>query len=89
VKLPISTASAGVWAVESPGDLRRVAAHPNVVDTFRRGRPVLVQQRAEGPIAMAQTVFEHGRLVAAHAACAAGTACAAARRPSAPSTCPS
>ena len=57
VKHPIGTASEGVRRVTTPGELQEAAA---------RG-PVLIQAAADGPLAMCQSVFDHGRLVAFHA----------------------
>ena len=57
VKEPIGTASGGVTRVDSPEELRAATA----------GRTVLVQQAADGPLAMCQSVFDHGSLVAFHA----------------------
>jgi hypothetical protein len=61
VKTPIGTASAGVRRIASERDLCRYAARLD-------GRqPVLVQQPAAGPLAMVQSVFARGELVAFHA----------------------
>ena len=57
VKYPIGTASAGIRRVTTPGELAEAAA-PG---------PVLIQAAADGPLAMCQAVFDHGRLVAFHA----------------------
>lgn len=57
VKEPIGTASGGVRRVDSPDDLRDAAAD----------RAVLVQEAVDGPLAMCQSVFDHGSLVAFHA----------------------
>ncbi len=57
VKDPIGTASSGVRRVANQGELRRAAA----------GRKVLVQAAVTGPLAMCQSVFDHGALVAFHA----------------------
>lgn len=56
LKEPIGTASGGVRRVESRDALRR-AARP----------PQLVQAAVAGPLAMCQSVFDHGALVAFHA----------------------
>lgn len=56
VKAPIGTASGGVRRVTSVEELRGVA----------EGRPVVVQAAADGPLAMAQAVFDQGTLVAFH-----------------------
>jgi hypothetical protein len=57
VKEPIGTASGGVRRVESPDEL----AHAS-----RSGR-ALIQAAVDGPLAMCQSVFDHGSLVAFHA----------------------
>jgi hypothetical protein len=57
VKYLIGTASAGVRRVTGPGELAEAAA----------SGPVLIQAAADGPLAMCQAVFDHGRLVAFHA----------------------
>jgi hypothetical protein len=58
VKQPIGTASGGVRRVTSASELR-AAAGP--------GNRVLVQAAVDGPLAMCQTVFRNGALVAFHA----------------------
>jgi predicted ATP-grasp superfamily ATP-dependent carboligase len=63
VKLPIGTASAGVQRVGSRDELRRLAADYQREGVFRDGG-VLVQQPVRGPLAMVQSVFAHGELVA-------------------------
>lgn len=67
VKLPVATGSRGVWFVDSSEELDQLADRPEVADTFARGWPVLVQQPVDGRFAMMATVFDRGRLVAAHA----------------------
>ncbi|MGE5132687.1 MAG: hypothetical protein ACM32E_07220 [Gemmatimonadota bacterium] len=57
VKHPIGTASAAVTRVTTPAGLQQAAACG----------PVLIQAAADGPLAMCQSVFDHGRLVAFHA----------------------
>jgi hypothetical protein len=66
VKLPIGTASAGVQRVGSRDELRRLAADYQRQGAFRDGG-VLVQQSVAGPLAMIQSVFAHGELIAFHA----------------------
>lgn len=66
VKLPISTGSKGVWFVDGPEALDRVAEHPLVSDAFARGWSVLVQRPVTGRFVMMQAVFDHGVLVAGH-----------------------
>ncbi len=57
VKQPIGTATTGVRKVERPADLADIEV----------GVGVLVQQVVDGPLAMVQSVFDRGRLVASHA----------------------
>ena len=57
VKDVVGTASVGVHRVESRAELELVAA----------GRKVLVQAAVDGPVAMCQSVFDAGSLVAFHA----------------------
>lgn len=57
VKDPIGTASGGVRRVTSWAELEEAA----------RGRTVLVQAAADGPLLMCQSIFDDGRLVAFHA----------------------
>jgi ATP-grasp domain len=57
VKDPIGTASGGVRRVANRGELERAAT----------GRAVLVQAAVDGPLAMCQSVFDHGALVTFHA----------------------
>src|SRR5262245_45842903 len=62
VKAPIGTASAGVVRVETRAELRAA------VEVFLRDADAVVLQRPlDGPLVMAQSVFDHGRLVAWHA----------------------
>jgi len=57
VKEPIGTASGGVRRVRTTEELRDAAAN----------RRVLIQAEISGPLAMCQSVFDHGSLVAFHA----------------------
>ena len=57
VKEPIGTASVGVRRVTSVEEL----------NTATLGRRALIQAAVDGPLAMCQSVFDHGRLVAFHA----------------------
>lgn len=58
-KVPVATASTGVIRVDDAEDLRR---------TLRRwGGTVVVQQAVDGPLAMVQSVWDDGRLLAFHA----------------------
>jgi len=58
VKEPIGTASGGV---------RRVASSQELHSTTADQHPVLVQAAAAGPLAMCQSVFDQGSMVAFHA----------------------
>jgi len=57
VKQPIGTATTGVRKVETVADLEAVDV----------GAGVLVQRAVDGPLAMVQSVFDGGSLVASHA----------------------
>lgn len=61
-KAPIGTASAGVRQVSTAADLRQLAASWAWDSTS-----MLIQQPVRGPLAMIQSVFAHGELVAFHA----------------------
>jgi hypothetical protein len=72
VKTPIGTASAGVCQVRTRAELQRLAARWERDGVFGAGGVfgadgVLVQQPADGPLAMVQSVFCRGELVAFHA----------------------
>jgi hypothetical protein len=58
VKDPIGTASGGV---------RRVANEIELLGAVSVERPTLIQAAVDGPLAMCQSVFDSGRLVAFHA----------------------
>lgn len=60
VKTPIGTATTGVRRVDSAA-----ALGPWTADAARHG--LLLQRPVAGPLAMAQAVFDDGRLVASHA----------------------
>jgi hypothetical protein len=64
VKLPIGTASRGVWQVDGPAKLAQVAADLDRLGAYSDG--VVVQDFVAGPIEHAQAVFAHGRLLACH-----------------------
>ncbi len=66
VKTPVGTASAGVRLVRARAELRQLAADYERDGVFETGG-VLVQQPADGPLVMVQSVFAHGELVAFHA----------------------
>lgn len=67
VKVPIGSGGVGVHAVTRREELLRLADRFEVEGTFVGGGTVLVQQVAVGPLVSAQSVFDRGRLVAAHA----------------------
>ncbi len=58
VKAPIGTASAGV---------RRVSSQDDLTPEERESTVLVVQAAADGPLAMCQSVFDHGSMVAFHA----------------------
>jgi biotin carboxylase len=67
VKTPIGTATSGVQRVANADELARVIRRwTSKAATTTDGR-ILVQHPVDGPLAMVQTVFDHGRLVATHA----------------------
>ena len=66
VKAPIGTASGGVELVHDRADLERLLATWNLDDALALGG-VVAQTPADGPLAMIQSVFDHGSLVAFHA----------------------
>jgi hypothetical protein len=66
VKVPIGTASNGVYHVRERAGLGRLAPELAGRGVFDDGG-VLVQEPAAGPIVMVQSVFDGGRLVAWHA----------------------
>jgi ATP-grasp domain-containing protein len=59
VKTVIGTATSGVRHISDRGGLERAARELD--------GPVLVQEAVAGPVVMAQSVFDHGRLIAVHA----------------------
>jgi glutathione synthase/RimK-type ligase-like ATP-grasp enzyme len=61
-KAPIGTASASVRHVSTPAEVSRLAASWAWDSTS-----MLIQQPVRGPLAMIQSVFAHGELVAFHA----------------------
>lgn len=66
IKRPIGTAGSGVERVESAGQVGSCADQAEAAGVFAAGG-VIAQEPAPGPLAMAQTVFAGGQLVAAHA----------------------
>ena len=67
IKTPVGTASAGVCRVTTTGQLRRLADRYEKDGVFGAGG-VLAQQPVTGPLAMVQSVFAYGELVAFHGA---------------------
>ncbi|UGQ10195.1 hypothetical protein LO772_25415 [Yinghuangia sp. ASG 101] len=67
VKLPIGAASTGVHHITRREELLRLADRLDAEGTFATDSGVLVQQPEQGPVISAQSVFDNGRLVAAHA----------------------
>jgi hypothetical protein len=70
VKTPIGTATTGVRRIDSAAALRSCADELEAAGAFAgAGGPlgVIAQEPAAGPLAMVQTVFAHGEMVAAHA----------------------
>jgi biotin carboxylase len=66
VKTPIGTASGGVQLVRSRADLERLAAAADLHAAFDLGG-LVAQAPVDGPLAMVQSVFDGGELVAFHA----------------------
>lgn len=66
LKTPIGTATSGVHHLVDDGALRAALRSRGLQDAFADGG-VLLQEPAAGPLAMAQAVFDRGRLVAFHA----------------------
>jgi biotin carboxylase len=66
-KMAIGTASGGVRRVGSRAELERLAADWDRQGVFADGPGVLVQQPAAGRLAMVQSVFARGEMVAFHA----------------------
>jgi biotin carboxylase len=76
VKTPIGTATSGVRRVDSAAALRSCAAELEAAGVFGGGvfgggasavSGVIAQEPAAGPLAMVQSVFARGEMVAAHA----------------------
>ena len=66
IKIPIGTATTGVQRVGSRAELDAVASEFEASGFFAGGT-VIAQEPAEGPLAMVQSVFVRGTMVAAHA----------------------
>lgn len=64
VKLPISTASGGVYQVTNDDELRRLAGRLGAEGAFRDG--LVVQQQVPGPLVMVQAIYDRGQLAAYH-----------------------
>lgn len=66
VKLTYSTAGQGVWMVRDAEELQAIADRLERNGSLNGESEVLVQQPAVGTLGVVQTVFQHGRLIAAH-----------------------
>jgi biotin carboxylase len=66
LKLPIGTATSGVGLITDPAGRDRFVAAAGATGAFAMGG-LLAQQPADGPLVMAQCVFDRGELVAWHA----------------------
>jgi predicted ATP-grasp superfamily ATP-dependent carboligase len=65
LKLPVGTASRGVWIVGDDAQLQKAIAEIESVDGF--GNSVVVQDVVHGDHQQCQAVFANGRLLASHA----------------------
>jgi hypothetical protein len=66
IKLPYATAGCGVWHIARSEELRQITADLEKTGLLNGQGEVLVQQPAAGTLCVVQSVFCHGRLVAAH-----------------------
>ncbi len=66
VKLPSGTAGRGVWHVDDAAACRELAQRLEAEGLFDGRRELLVQQPAPGILGVTQSVFQRGRLLAAH-----------------------
>jgi len=66
LKLPYSTAGCGVWRIDDSAMAQTVADRLESGGGFGPGKELLAQEPAPGVLCVAQSVFQHGRLVAAH-----------------------
>jgi hypothetical protein len=66
IKPAIGAAGTGVQHVTNPDELRAAALRLEVDGILDHG-PVVVQHAVDGPLAMLQSVFDHGSLVGFHA----------------------
>ncbi len=64
LKLPVATASRGVWIVDAPAALEPVLARLDELCAYERG--VIVQEFVRGALGHVQAVFDNGALVAVH-----------------------
>lgn len=68
LKLPHSTAGNGVRRVGSWEDVRRVETEFRQSGQLENVKEIVIQQPVTGRQSVVQTIFQHGRLVAAHCA---------------------
>ena len=66
IKIPISTATTGVRRLSSAAELGPCADELEAAGVFGAGG-VIAQEAVSGPLAMSQSVFANGEMVAAHA----------------------
>jgi predicted ATP-grasp superfamily ATP-dependent carboligase len=66
VKLPWSTAGQGVWLINDSNQLSRLADELQSAGYLNGVQEVLIQQPASGTLCVVQSVFDRGRLLAAH-----------------------
>lgn len=66
LKLPVGTASAGVWLARDRPDLAAAVTDAAAAGAFGDGG-LLAQLPVAGPLAMVQAVFDDGSLIASHA----------------------
>jgi predicted ATP-grasp superfamily ATP-dependent carboligase len=66
LKLSYSTAGRGIWLINNAAQLHDLANHLEAESCLDGGSEVLVQQPALGNLGVVQSVFQYGRLIAAH-----------------------
>jgi hypothetical protein len=66
IKLPYSTAGRGVWRVEGPLEMHRLAEKLDQGGLLDGQTEILVQQPAPGVLCVVQSVFSRGRFLAGH-----------------------
>jgi predicted ATP-grasp superfamily ATP-dependent carboligase len=66
LKLPYGTAGCGVWRIEDAAMARTICEQLESNGTLGPDKVALLQQAAPGVLGVAQAVFQHGRLLAAH-----------------------